>query len=93
MTKKKIEFDWMRREERGSLILLRLLVWLSLFFGRNLTRLLLYPISLYFVLTATQARRASRQYLQKVLSRSVRLKDISSIFFILLPYRLIVFIF
>lgn len=78
---KKIDFDWMSREERGSLILLRLLVWLSLFFGRNFTRLLLYPISLYFVLTATQARRASRQYLQKVLSRSVRLKDIFKHFF------------
>ncbi|MEK7779109.1 MAG: acyl-CoA synthetase [Pseudomonadota bacterium] len=81
MTEKRTDFDWMKREERGSLILLRLLVWLSLFFGRNFTRLLLYPISLYFVLVATQARQASRQYLQKVLGRSARLRDIFRHFF------------
>jgi len=68
--------EWMRRKERGSLGLLRLLVWFSLLFGRNFARLLLYPISLYFMLAATQARRASRQYLQKALGRSVRWLDI-----------------
>lgn len=75
------KLDWMKRKERGSLILLRLLVWLSLFFGRNFARLLLYPISLYFMLVATQARQASRQYLQKVLNRPVGWTDIFRHFF------------
>jgi len=77
----KTDEDWMKRKERGSLILLRLLVGLSLFFGRNFARLLLYPISLYFILAATQARHASRQYLQKVLARPVRWSDIFRHFF------------
>ncbi|MXS76363.1 acyl-CoA synthetase [Nitrosomonas sp. JL21] len=81
MTDIKTDVDWMKRKERGSLFLLRLLVWLSLFFGRNFARLLLYPISLYFMLVATQARQASRQYLQKVLGRPVRWRDIFSHFF------------
>lgn len=70
------DLEWMQRKERGSLGLLRLLVWLSLFFGRNFAKILLYPISLYFMLAATQARRASRQYLQRALSRPVRWPDI-----------------
>ncbi|MCC7090710.1 MAG: acyl-CoA synthetase [Nitrosomonas sp.] len=81
MTDIKTDVDWMKRKERGSLFLLRLLVWLSLFFGRNFARLLLYPISVYFMLVATQARQASRQYLQKVLGRPVRWRDIFSHFF------------
>lgn len=76
-----VKLDWMKRKERGSLILLRLLVWLSLFFGRNFARLLLYPISLYFMLVATQARQASRQYLQKVLNRPAGWTDIFRHFF------------
>ncbi|TXI26262.1 MAG: acyl-CoA synthetase [Nitrosomonas oligotropha] len=81
MTDIKTDVDWMKRKERGSLILLRLLVWLSLFFGRNFAKLLLYPISLYFVLAATQARHASRQYLQKALGRTVCWRDIFRHFF------------
>lgn len=81
MTETKTDDDWMKRKERGSLVLLRLLVWLSLFGGRNFARLLLYPISLYFLLAATQARHASRQYLQKVLGRTVRWSDIFRHFF------------
>lgn len=81
MTDIKKDLDWMKRKERGSLILLRLLVWMSLFFGRNFAKLLLYPISLYFMLVATQARQASRQYLQKVLARSVLWSDVFRHFF------------
>lgn len=66
----------MQRKERGSLVLLRLLVWFSQLFGRRFARLLLYPISFYFMLAAGKARRASRQYLQKVLDRPVRWSDI-----------------
>lgn len=70
------DLEWMQRRERGSLGLLRLLVWLSLFFGRNFARMLLYPISLYFVLVSSRARRASHQYLLKTLNRSVRWLDV-----------------
>jgi len=75
-TNKHQDLEWMQRKERGSLGLLRLLVWLGLFFGRNFARILLYPISLYFMLAATQARCASRQYLQNALNRPVRWPDI-----------------
>lgn len=77
----KVDLDWMQRKERGNLSLLRLLVWLGLFFGRNFTRLLLYPINLYFILAATQARQSSHQYLQKVLDRPVGWRDMFKHFF------------
>ncbi len=73
---KQPDLAWMQRKERGSLSLLRLLVKLSLFFGRKFARILLYPISLYFLSVATEARCASRQYLQCVLNRPVRWSDV-----------------
>lgn len=75
-TDRKNDLEWTQREERGSLGLLRLLVWVSLTVGRNIARLLLYPISLYFMLAASQARHASRQYLEKALGRPARWRDI-----------------
>ena len=73
--------EWTQRKELGSLFLLRFLVWVSLFFGRNFTKLMLYPISVYFIVVAKQARQASRQYLQKVLGRPIRWPDIFKHFF------------
>jgi len=47
--------------------MLTLLTWLALHLGRRFIGLLLYPITLYFLLTASAARCASRQYLSRVL--------------------------
>lgn len=60
---------WTRQSERGSRPLVLLIGWITLNIGRWAARLLLYPITLYFVLTAGEQRRASRQYLTRVLSR------------------------
>lgn len=58
--------DWRKQAERGSPILVRLIRWMALHLGRAPTRLLLYPITLYFLLFATNARRASQDYLCRV---------------------------
>jgi predicted LPLAT superfamily acyltransferase len=60
---------WRTHEERSNLPTIRLMVWISLTFGRRLSRLVLYGIVLYFTLFAPRARQASRPYLQRVLGR------------------------
>ena len=60
---------WTRQPERGSSTLLRFAAWLALTLGRPVGRVLLYPISAYFFLFSGSARRASRDYLQRVLGR------------------------
>lgn len=54
---------WARIGERGSLAGLRFLGWLDRTFGRTCTRVLLYPVTAYFFLTHSRARRASREFL------------------------------
>ena len=60
---------WMRQQERSNLAILRLMVWISLRFGRAAGRVVLYGIALYFTLFAPKARRASRAYLYRALGR------------------------
>lgn len=60
---------WRAQRERSNLPILRLMVWISLTFGRRVARLVVYGIALYFVLFAPQARRASRAYLGRALGR------------------------
>ena len=54
---------------------LRFMVWLSLFLGRRLSRVVLYPIAAYFVVFAPKAKRASQAYLRRALGRTARLPD------------------
>ncbi|WP_026240662.1 acyl-CoA synthetase [Thiobacillus thioparus] len=61
--------DWMRQQERSNLAILRLMVWISLTFGRAAGRVVLAGIALYFTLFAPRARRASRIYLKRALGR------------------------
>ena len=67
--------EWMRRQERSNLAILRLMVWISLAFGRRVGRLVLHGIAVYFVLFAPAARRASRVYLHRVLGRYAGWRD------------------
>lgn len=53
-----------------------LLVRITLFFGRRVGRLLLYPICSYFLLFSPAANRASRKYLARVLERRPRWRDL-----------------
>ena len=64
--------EWQQRPERGSQFMLRVMLWLSRRLGRRVSRLVLYPIALYFLLFVPAARRASRNYLVRVLGRPAR---------------------
>lgn len=61
--------SWLRQQERSNLAILRLMVWISLRFGRAAGRVVLAGIALYFTLFAPRARRASRAYLKRALGR------------------------
>lgn len=67
--------DWVRRQERSNLAILRFMVWLSLSFGRGASRVVLYGIAVYYVIFAPQARRASRAYLRRALGRWANWRD------------------
>jgi predicted LPLAT superfamily acyltransferase len=62
---------WTDLPERGTPALVRLIVWVAVRIGRWAARLLLYPITLYFLITAHTARRVSYEYLRRVRGRPV----------------------
>ena len=66
---------WLRQQERSNRTILRLMVWISLTFGRTVGRLVLHGIALYFVLFSPRARRASRAYLGRALGRPATWAD------------------
>jgi len=68
--------EWLRRPERGSKWLLQLLTWVTLRMGRPIGRVFLYPICLYFMVFSRGTRRISRRYLERILQRPARLRDI-----------------
>jgi predicted LPLAT superfamily acyltransferase len=55
--------SWLSISERGSVLGLRFLFFLSRAFGRTVTRAALKPIVAYYLLVHGVARRASRRYL------------------------------
>jgi predicted LPLAT superfamily acyltransferase len=56
--------------ERGTLLMVRAMVRLSLVLGRPAARVILHGIALYFLLFAPQARRHAREYLRRALGRA-----------------------
>jgi predicted LPLAT superfamily acyltransferase len=60
---------WAEREERGSVWLLRFMAWLAGTLSRRIARLVLHPITAYFVLFSPSARRQSIRYLRRALGR------------------------
>lgn len=67
--------EWVRRRERGSIWLLRLMTAFSLVVGRRVGRVVLYVIAAYFFLFAPRSRRASLEYLQRALGRHPTARD------------------
>lgn len=67
--------SWAQRHERGSLLALRFMAWVATALGRPVARLLLHPITLYFLLFGGPARRHSARYLQRALGRQARWRD------------------
>lgn len=55
--------EWARAPERSNMLALRFIVWMALSLGRPVTRLVLHPISLYFLLFSPTARRHIKRYL------------------------------
>jgi predicted LPLAT superfamily acyltransferase len=61
---------WTRQAERSNALTLRLMRWIAVTLGRPLSRLVLHPITLYFMLFGGTAARASADYLRRVLGRA-----------------------
>jgi predicted LPLAT superfamily acyltransferase len=57
---------WTELPERGTPTALRLIHWTARVFGRSVARLLLFPTTFYFLLSAHAVRRVSYEYLTRV---------------------------
>jgi predicted LPLAT superfamily acyltransferase len=60
---------WLERPEGGGGFGMRLLVGVALGLGRNVARVVLLPVTAYFMLRRGPERRASRAYLARALGR------------------------
>lgn len=67
---------WLDQSERGSLTAMKVLAWVTLRFGRSFGRLFLLPICFYFIVFSVESRRSSLAYLQRVLPRAPRWRDV-----------------
>ena len=72
---KRVATPWMAQPERSREAPIRAFAWIALKLGRQAARLLLHPITLYFMLFSGEAKAASREYLRKVLDREPRLTE------------------
>jgi len=66
---------WAHRPERSSMLMLRIMTKISLTLGRRTGRIVLYGIALYFFLFSPASRRASKDYLGRILARKPRWQD------------------
>ena len=66
---------WRAQRERGSRVLMQVIVTLTLKVGRPVGRGLLYPICAYFLLFSRNARKASCDYLRRILGRAPTLRE------------------
>ena len=68
--------EWTRQRERSNLPVLRLMRWVALALGRSVSRWLLPPIVLYFMVASGSVRRQSRRYLDRALGRPATWRDV-----------------
>jgi predicted LPLAT superfamily acyltransferase len=66
---------WSEQSERTNQFWLMAMAWSAIYLGRGFLQLLCVPIALFFLLTASQARRDSQRYLARVLGRPPVLMD------------------
>src|SRR4051812_27142069 len=66
---------WTTQAERSNAWTLRVMRWIAVTLGRRVSRLVLHPITLYFLLFGGTAARASTDYLRRVLGRAPRWSD------------------
>ena len=67
---------WASRHEIGHRLGLRLMAWIAVMLGRPLARLVLHPITLYYLCMAPASRRQSARYLGRALGRPARWRDL-----------------
>ncbi len=72
----KVTPEWVAKPERSNTWAIRVIAWVALALGRRAARLFLHPICIYFFLFSPEARAASKQYLQKALSRQPSVADL-----------------
>lgn len=58
--------QWVSQPERGNVFWLNVISWIARHLGRSIATLFLYPITLYFYLTSSVTRNASREFLRRV---------------------------
>lgn len=73
--------SWRQAPEKGHLRLMQFVIWVALKLGRTMVAALLVPIVLYYTLTAGEARRHSRAFLERVLERKVTWRDLFKHFY------------
>jgi predicted LPLAT superfamily acyltransferase len=71
-----VNSEWLTTPERGSVILIRLLTWMTLRAGRPIARWFLSPICLYFILFSRGTRQVSRKFLERALRRPAGWTDV-----------------
>ena len=69
--------DWKRRPEGGGRFAIWLIRLIARRGGRSAARLLLYPITLYFLIVRGPERAASRAFLGRVFGRPARLGEVA----------------
>jgi predicted LPLAT superfamily acyltransferase len=67
---------WLSREEQGTVLGIRFVVWLCNLAGRRMARAFVYVLALYYMAFAAHGRRASREWLSFALGRPVTLREI-----------------
>ncbi len=69
--------EWKRRREGGGRFAIGLIRWIGSRFGRAPARLLLYPITAYFLLRRHGERRDSRAFLSRAFGRPATLPEVA----------------
>jgi predicted LPLAT superfamily acyltransferase len=69
-TDEAVPTGWLAVAERGSVVGIRLVVWLATALGRTPTRFFLRAVAAYYVLGRRSVRRFSRRYLERIHGRA-----------------------
>jgi predicted LPLAT superfamily acyltransferase len=77
-----VKQQWLDRPEAGSVFGYRLISTFARLCGRTAARLVLFPITAFFLIKRGPERRAARDYLQQVLGRKATLKDVARQFYV-----------
>jgi predicted LPLAT superfamily acyltransferase len=76
-----VKHHWLERPEGGSALGYRLISSFALLCGRTAARVVLFPITAFFLLRRGPERRAAREYLALVLGRKPTWRDVAKQFY------------